>query len=108
MPEEVIWTDLTATDSSERLTEHGTPASVHIVEQLLEQEGFRRRQAVKSCAMGSNHLVTSHDTSAFACDWVEDWWWRHGQQHYPAAASLLLLCDGGSNCARTCLFKADL
>jgi Rhodopirellula transposase DDE domain len=189
MQEEVIWTDLTATDISERLIEYGTPASVHIVEQLLEQEGFRRRQAVKSCAMGSNpnrdaqflniaqlkqdyllspnpvlsidskkrellgnfyrdgklltkealrafdhdfpsfaegvvlphglydlklncgyvHLGTSHDTSAFACDCVEDWWWRHGQQQYPAAESLLLLCDGGgSNSARTYLFKADL
>jgi DDE family transposase len=189
MQEEVIWTDLTATDISERLTEHGTPASVHIVEQLLEQEGFRRRQAVKSCAMGSNsdrnaqflniaqlkqdyllspnpvlsidskkrellgnfyrdgklltkealrafdhdfpsfaegvvlphglydlkrncgyvHLGTSHDTSAFACDCVEDWWRRHGQQQYPVAESLLLLCDGGgSNSARTYLFKADL
>jgi hypothetical protein len=58
---------------------------------------------------GYVHLGTSHDTSAFACDCVEDWWRRYGQQQYPAAESLLLLCDGGgSNSARTYLFKADL
>ena len=58
---------------------------------------------------GYVHLGTSHDTSAFACDCLEDWWWRFGQQQYPAAWSLLLLCDGGgSNSANTYLFKADV
>jgi hypothetical protein len=58
---------------------------------------------------GYLHLGTSHDTSAFACDCLEDWWWRFGQALYPRAQSLLLLCDGGgSNSANTYLFKADL
>jgi DDE family transposase len=58
---------------------------------------------------GYLHLGTSHDTSAFACDCLEDWWWRFGRYQYPAAQSLLLLCDGGgSNSANTYLFKADL
>ena len=58
---------------------------------------------------GYLHLGTSHDTSAFACDCVEDWWWRFGQEQYPEAESLLLFCDGGgSNAANTYLFKADL
>jgi len=58
---------------------------------------------------GYLHLGTSHDTSAFACDCLEDWWRRFGQQQYPRAKSLLLLCDGGgSNSANTYLFKADL
>lgn len=58
---------------------------------------------------GYLHLGTSHDTSAFACDCLEDWWWRFGQEQYPGAESLLLCCDGGgSNSANTYLFKADL
>jgi DDE family transposase len=58
---------------------------------------------------GYLHLGTSHDTSEFACDAVEDWWWRFGRELYPQATSLLLLCDGGgSNSSRTYLFKAYL
>jgi hypothetical protein len=63
---------------------------------------------------GYVHLGTSHDTSEFACDCLEDWWVRFGHTLYPRATSLLLLCDGGgSNPADTerreaHLFKADL
>jgi hypothetical protein len=58
---------------------------------------------------GYVHLGTSHDTSEFACDALEDWWRRFGRDLYPQATSLLLLCDGGgSNSSRTYLFKADL
>jgi Rhodopirellula transposase DDE domain len=58
---------------------------------------------------GYVHLGTSHDTSAFACDCLGLWWERHGRLLYPRAAEVLLLCDGGgSNGARTYLFKADL
>jgi len=58
---------------------------------------------------GYVHLGTSHDTSAFACDCLADWWLRFGREQYPQATSLLLQCDGGgSNGARTYLFKADL
>lgn len=57
---------------------------------------------------GYVHLGTSHDTSAFAGDCLLDWWQRFGQQQYPQATSLLLKCDGGgSNGARTYLFKAE-
>ena len=52
---------------------------------------------------------TSHDTREFACDCLRQWWQPYGQPHSPTADSLLLLCDGGgSNSARTYLFKADL
>ncbi len=58
---------------------------------------------------GYVHLGTSHDTSEFACDCLEDWWLRFGRAQYPQATSWLLLCDGGgSNSARTYLFKMDL
>jgi len=54
-------------------------------------------------------LGTSHDTSAFACDCLLHWWQHYGQPTYAEADSLLVLCDGGgSNSARTYLFKQDL
>ena len=63
--------------------------------------------------MRQNHgyitLGTSHDTSAFACDCLRQWWHNYGRTIYARADSLLLLCDGGgSNSARTYLFKEDL
>ena len=63
---------------------------------------------------GYIHLGTSHDTSEFACDCLEDWWERFGRAAYPAARSILLLCDGGgSNPAdndngQAHLFRADM
>jgi hypothetical protein len=58
---------------------------------------------------GYLHLGTSHDTSEFACDALENWWRRFGQEEYPQATLPLILCDGGgSNSSRTYLFKADL
>jgi hypothetical protein len=63
---------------------------------------------------GYIHLGTSHDTSEFACDSLEDWWERYGRAAYPAARSILLLCDGGgSNPAdndngQAHLFRADM
>src|SRR5271166_5295423 len=187
--EELVWTDLTATDLAAQLTAAGTPVSVHIVEQLLAAHAFHRRKAQKTLALdehhdrdaqfqnlarlkaeyldsadpllsidtkkrellgnfyragklltkqtvpafdhdfpsyadgvviphglydlrlnrGYVHLGTSHDTSEFACDCVEDWWLHFGRALYRGATELLLLCDGGgSNSASTYLFKADL
>jgi Rhodopirellula transposase DDE domain len=58
---------------------------------------------------GYVNLGTSHDTSEFACDSLRQWWQVYGRWAYPAATSLLILCDGGgSNSARTYLFKAEL
>jgi hypothetical protein len=44
----VIWTDLTATDIAEEITQRGHPVSVHIVEQLLAEHDYRRRKAQKA------------------------------------------------------------
>jgi len=58
---------------------------------------------------GYINLGTSHDTSQFACDSIEQWWRAEGQAAYPQARSLLLLCDGGgSNSASHNIFKQDL
>jgi hypothetical protein len=187
--EEIIWTDLTASDIAARLTAAGSPVSVHIVEQLLTEHDYHRRKAQKDLPLdehkdrdaqfqniaslkradldsfnpmlsidtkkrellgpffrggrllttqtlrafdhdfpsyadgvviphglydlrlnrGYLHLGSSHDTSVFACDCLEDWWWRFGREQYPGANSLLLLCDGGgSNSVHSYLFKADV
>ena len=58
---------------------------------------------------GYIQIGTSHDTSAFACDSIRYWWQTYGRVLYPLATSILLLCDGGgSNSARTHLFKESL
>ena len=58
---------------------------------------------------GYIQIGTSHDTSTFACDSIRYWWQTYGRGLYPLANSLLLLCDGGgSNSARTYLFKEAL
>lgn len=58
---------------------------------------------------GYIHLGTSHDTSEFACDCLQDWWERFGRTAYPEATSLMLLCDGGgSNPADTDRGQAHL
>lgn len=55
------------------------------------------------------HLNTSSDTSELACHSIELWWQEEGKKAYPEKTDLLILCDGGgSNSARSYLFKADL
>ena len=59
--------------------------------------------------LGYITLGTSHDTREFACQSIQWWWQNHGQSLYPEATSLLILCDGGgSNSARTYIFKEAL
>lgn len=54
-------------------------------------------------------IGTSHDTSEFAIACIRLWWLTYGIFDYPEATEILLLCDcGGSNNARTYLFKQDL
>ena len=57
----------------------------------------------------SLHLNTSRDTSELACDSIELWWREQGQHNYQGQDEMLVLCDcGGSNSARSYLFKEDL
>ena len=54
-------------------------------------------------------LGNSRDTTEFACDSLKGWWDNEGKNDYPDAEKLLILCDGGgSNPARSPLFKQDL
>lgn len=58
---------------------------------------------------GHVNLGVSCDTTAFACDSIALWWEGHGRHDYPDATQMLILCDGGgSNPAKSNLFKQDL
>lgn len=54
MEETVIWTNLTRQEIADRLAERGTPVCVHVVEQLLDELGYHRRQAQKAESMGEH------------------------------------------------------
>lgn len=50
-----------------------------------------------------------HDTAEFAVATLRHWWQQMGTEAYPRATSLLVIADGGgSNGARTRLWKAEL
>jgi hypothetical protein len=58
---------------------------------------------------GHVNLGVSGDTTEFARDSLERWRRKYGRHDYPHATQLLILCDGGgSNPARSWLFKQDL
>ena len=53
-------------------------------------------------------IGTSHDTSEFVCDNIEDCWNRHLRKAYPDARMLVILCDGGgSNSSSHHIVKQD-
>ena len=58
---------------------------------------------------GSVLIGTSHDTPQFAVDAIVEWWRREGRRRYRQAPELLILADsGGSNGARSRLWKCAL
>lgn len=54
MKPEVVWTDLTPKEIQGRLAERDLDFSENYIRDLLNQEGYRRRQAQKILAMGSH------------------------------------------------------
>jgi hypothetical protein len=54
MRQEVRWTDLTYEQIADHLAEAGTPVSVPVVEQLLDDHDYVTREAQKSRAMGGH------------------------------------------------------
>lgn len=58
---------------------------------------------------GTVYLGTSADTPRFAVEVLARWWTEEGQAAFPQAAELLLLADGGgSNSARSRVWKQQL
>jgi hypothetical protein len=59
--------------------------------------------------IGYVQIGVSRDTHEFAMDSLRYWWQTYGCKQYATATTLLLTCDcGGSNSARSYLFKAAL
>ena len=81
---------------ADTVTEKGTPVSVPVVRDWLEDMGLGLRKIHKVLAGG----VSPDRDAQFQ---------RIGKQCYPNAKSILLLCDsGGSNSASHYIFKSDL
>ena len=58
---------------------------------------------------GTVYVGQSADTPRFAVDLLARWWVDEGQTAYPAASALLILADGGgSNSARSRVWKQQL
>ena len=58
---------------------------------------------------GFVNVGTDHDTSAFAVESIRTWWNTFGNDAYPNAKEILICADsGGSNSARSRLWKAEL
>ena len=56
--------------------------------------------------LGTVFVGTSYDTTDFAVDNLVRWWQTEGRERYPEAAEVLVLADGGgSNAARSPVFK---
>lgn len=54
MNADVKWTNLSRRQIARRMTDLGTPVSRRVVSQLLREQGYRRRKALKSVAMGQH------------------------------------------------------
>lgn len=85
------------------------PVNDHDFPSLASGVAFPRGLYDVRANQGTVLVGTSHDTAEFAVDALVDWWREEGQRRYPQAAELLILADsGGSNSARSRLWKFAL
>ena len=85
------------------------PVHDHDFPSLASGVAFPRGLYDLQANRGTVLVGTSHDTAEFAVDALVDWWRGEGRRRYPQAAELLILADsGGSNAARSRLWKYAL
>jgi len=85
------------------------PVNDHDFPSLASGVAFPRGLYDLQANRGTVLVGTSHDTAEFAVDALVDWWRGEGRRRYPQAAELLILADsGGSNAARSRLWKYAL
>jgi hypothetical protein len=85
------------------------PVNDHDFPSLASGVAFPRGLYDVQVNRGTVLVGTSHDTAEFAVDALVDWWRGEGRRRYPQATELLILADsGGSNAARSRLWKFAL
>jgi hypothetical protein len=85
------------------------PVNDHDFPSLASGVGLPRGLYDVQANRGAVLVGTSHDRAEFAVDALVDWWRAQGRRRYPQAAELLILADsGGSNGARSRLWKLAL
>jgi hypothetical protein len=52
--EQLIWTNLTVREITDRMEQRGSTVNVHVVDPLLNQHGFHRRQAQRTRPLGAH------------------------------------------------------
>lgn len=86
------------------------PIKVNDHDFLKDSQGRATPYGIYDAVRNEGHVcvTTSRDTADLAVDAVRDWW-MHAQEHYPDAKRLLIEADsGGSNAAKSRLYKKRL
>jgi hypothetical protein len=89
----------------------GQPMRVNVYDFLSLAEGKAIPYGVYDILRNTGfvNVGQDHDTAAFAVESIRRWWYQHGQDAYPTAHELLIVADGGgSNSARSRLWKTEL
>ena len=90
-------------------SQEALPVNDHDFPSLAGGVAFPRGLYDLTANRGSVLVGTSHDTAEFAVDAIVEWWRGPGRRRYPDACELLILADsGGSNGARSRLWKCAL
>jgi len=90
-------------------SQEALPVHDHDFPSLAGGVAFPRGLYDLTANRGSVLVGTSHDTAEFAVDAIVEWWRGPGRRRYPDACELLILADsGGSNGARSRLWKCAL
>ncbi len=89
----------------------GQPVTVNVYDFLSLADGKAIPYGVYDVLQNTGfvNVGQDHDTAAFAVESIRRWWRHHGQGQYPTAHALLIVADGGgSNSARSRLWKKEL
>ena len=89
----------------------GKPERVRVHDFIIPEKGKAIPYGVYDLTSNAGWVSVGidHDTAAFAVESIRRWWRTMGRRAYPRATSLLITADsGGSNAARTRLWKWEL
>ena len=90
---------------------HGDPRKVWDHDFTTQGEGAAIPYGIYDVGRNTGWVVvgTDHDTASFAVSAIRSWWFGQGRHDHPRANRLLITADGGgSNAARSRVWKAGL